>query len=380
MKRLIVIVIFASTQLMGQTTLTNFFDEAYMNQTSREDRITISRVMNNYFVRENISIPQRADCIDISSSYDQNELVSTVISQLEGKIDNYDLEIFEARISSELFECLLVQHFYLEKNGLSIAENEYRAFLISQYEIDSMSNEGKEVFFSHYPDIYSKIYIREGLISGQILRIDSIRILSRHYFLNKLSKKDGTVLDRFWEQREKLKLEYLVKRDTLHKEGLVILKNHVDSLIQLYNTKIMEERKLILSQLDSTDRICLTTLKSQLINKLIKRGKNSYEGAKRMYLDLAPNMWYGLDYNHNLMKKFPSIQFARRVMKFRNDCNNSVRKMKDLPYVYLEFEEKLNEIVKKHSVSRGTIYYNRNEYNEKYKKTGLLNMLLYYID
>ena len=132
--------------------------------------------------------------------------------------------------------------------------------------------------------------------------------------------------------------------------------------------------------MDSTDLLCLHEIKTELHNKLIERGKKSYEGAKRMYIDLAPNMWYGLDYNHNLMKKYPSVQFARNLMRFRSNCNASVEKLQDLPYIYMDFEKELNKIVLNHTVAWGTLYYNKYDYNENYKKTGLLNMLLYYLD
>ena len=165
--KLLLLLIILTTKVTGQGTLTNFFESSYLEHFSEQDQLIITHAMNDYFKERNIIITSRTNCNEAISLYDQKEMVSTVTNQLKTKIEDDVLSSFINRISTELYECQLMRYFILEKNGRSVAENEYREQISYYFGLSEFSENGREIFLSNYHEADDKIFFRERTIGNE---------------------------------------------------------------------------------------------------------------------------------------------------------------------------------------------------------------------
>lgn len=378
---IIIFILFVCNTIYTQNNLANFYSRILMDDDlNTEEKRIIDSSMFEYFRKKKIKIKKNTNIENLVPRLDQKSLVDYILKDLTGKIEAEKLDEFLSKIIWNSIKYQILYHFAIEKNGLSSAENEIRNNLTWSFGLNKLSSNGQSVFFQNYLEFDSKIYKRYSELNENRVRVDSVRVLSKEFFKEKLDKRDAEIIDSFWIPLIKDEYDNLKMRDSIHRKGLVILKSKVDSLIAEYDMDLKKERLIILEKIDSNSIKCIKDSKSVYLAMLEKRKLASFSGAKKMYLDLAPNMWYGIEYNYLIMSKYPSTQYAQSQLMYRSKCDKIVENYEHQAFKYLEFEEKLNKIVVEYSVSLGTIFYNRAEYNNKYVKTGIFNMLLYYID
>lgn len=378
---IIIFILFVCNTVYTQNNLANFYLLIRMDKdlNSEEKRI-IDSSMFEYFRKNKFRIKKNKNIESLVPRLDQKNLADYLLKDLTGKIETEKLKDFISEISWHLLKYQILNHFVIEKNGLSIAENSIRNELTWSFGLNKLSSTGKAVFFQNYVEFDSKVLTRYSELTENRVRVDSVRVLSKEFFKEKLDKRDAEIIDSFWIPLIKYEFDNLKMRDSIHRKGLGILKSKVDSLIAVYHLDLKKERLIVLEKIDSNSVKCIKDSKSVYLAVLEKRKLASFTGAKKMYLDLAPNIWYGIEYNYLIMSKYPSTQYAQSLLMYKSNCDKVVENYEQQAFKYLEFEEKLNRIVVEYSVSLGTIFYNRVDYNNKYVKTGIFNMLMHYID
>ncbi len=309
-----------------------------------------------------------------------DELEKEFKSALENKVDKNSLSYFLSHSINSYDFCNFFTYFAIRSNGLTIAESEKRNELIEGFDIKKMTEEGKLIFFRNYKFIFDSLYNNENMSSGNVMRVDSIMNKSRRYFHNKLSIKDGIILDSFWIRKTAYTFADYKVRDSIHKIRVINLGRALDSLEKIYLPLLQIEADSVLNNLDSTSYHCI---KNKIISYYTSyKNKRAYnwDYAIRLYEPEIPNIVKSYALINKIMLKYPTTIFASSNWMYIQNCNTSKYQKLDT-YKYIEFEKALNTIIDKYWPSFGMIYYSpHNRYTPEDIKDTVNNMLMYYLN
>jgi hypothetical protein len=373
---------FVNTSIGGQEMLTDYFTQ---NNNSRfgfteKEQKTISEFSRNIFKKSKFKIKKNENCFDLKEKLNFDELEKEFKSALENKVDKNSLSYFLSHSINSYDFCNFFTYFAIGSNGLTIAESEKRNELIEGFEIKKMTEEGKLIFFRNYKFIFDSLYNNENMSSGNVMRVDSIMNKSRRYFHNKLSIKDGIILDSFWIRKTAYTFADYKVRDSIHKIRVINLGKALDSLEKIHLPILQIEADSILNTLDSTSYNCIKEKISGYYSSYKKKQMYNWDYAIKLYEPEIPNIVESYALVSRIMLKYPSSIFATSNWKFIQRCSTNKYQIQD-NYRYLEFEKALSVIIDKYWPNLGMIYYSPyNRYTPEDIKDTVNNMLMYYLN
>lgn len=374
--------IFVNSSILSQDLLTDYFAE---NNNSRfgfneNEQKIICEFAKKYFKKSRFKIKKNENCFNLKQKLNFDELQKEFILALENKVDKNSLFYFLNRSIDSYGFCNFFIYFAFTSNGLTIAESEKRNELIERYEIKKMTEEGKLVFFRNYKYIFDSLYNNENMSSGNVMRVDTIMNKSRRYFQNKMSIKDGIILDSFWIRKTAQTFADYKVRDSIHKIRIINMDRALDSLEKIHLPLLQVEADSILKTLDSTSYECIKNKIITYYASYRKKQMYNWDYAIKLYEPEIPNIVKSYALVNKIMLKYPSSIFATSNWKFIQKCNTEKYQKFDT-YKYIEFEKALSVIIDKYWPSLGMIYYSPyNRYTPGDIKETVNNMLMYYLN
>ncbi len=374
--------IFVNSSILSQDLLTDYFAE---NNNSRfgfneNEQNIICEFAKKYFKKSIFKIKKNENCFNLKQKLNFDVLQKEFILALENKVDKNSLSYFLNRSLDSYDFCNFFIYFAFTSNGLTIAESEKRNELVGRYEIKKMTEEGKLVFFRNYKYIFDSLYNNENMSSGNVMRVDTIMNKSRRYFQNKLSIKDGIILDSFWIRKTAQTFADYKVRDSIHKIRIINMDRALDSLEKIHLPLLQVEADSILKTLDSTSYECIKNKIITYYASYRKKQMYNWDYAIKLYEPEIPNIVKSYALVNKIMLKYPSSIFATSNWKFIQKCNTEKYQKFDT-YKYIEFEKALSVIIDKYWPSLGMIYYSPyNRYTPGDIKETVNNMLMYYLN
>lgn len=374
--------IFLNNSVLAQEILTNYFTE---NNNSRfgfneNEQKIIREFSNKHFKKSRYKIKKNENCFNLKEKLNFDELQKEFILALENKVDKNSFSYFLNHSINSYDFCNFFIYFAFTSNGLTIAESEKRSELIERYEIKKMTEEGKLIFFRNHQFIFDSLYNNENISSGNVMRVDTIMNKSRRYFQNKLSIKDGLILDSFWIRKTAKTFSDYKVRDSIHKIRIINMNRALDSLEKIHLPILQIEADSLLNTLDSSSYDCIKKKISAYYSSYRKKQMYNWDYAIKIYEPEIPNIVKSYALVNKIMLKYPSTIFATSNWKYIQKCKTEKYQNLD-NYSYIEFEKALSIIIDKYWPSLGMIYYSpHNRYTPKDIKETVNNMLMFYLN